>query len=264
MKIAQRAIAPIPSSFSTNLKLGKSFRPLTFLGMLLALALCAPGMARAASIVSGQTLGGTITLTGQTDTWTFAASAGQAIVVRVGNASTTNTSFVPKITLTTPVSTTQGTTFGAAAAEIAVTATNTGTFTVSISDSAGTHTGPYILSLALSGEAVTVSPGFQGGPMTNGNMHTGTVIEGGLEEWTFNATAGEAIVVRVGEITSTNSFTPWVRLYDPSGTRLGSSAGGFAAEIAVHATNSGTFVVVVGDDNGALSGSGNYRLTLAD
>jgi hypothetical protein len=36
-----------------------------------------------------------------------------------------------------------------------------------------------------------------------------------------------------------------------------------AGEVAVTATNSGTFIAVVGDGNGALSGSGDYRLTLA-
>src|SRR5205823_3820854 len=42
-----------------------------------------------------------------------------------------------------------------------------------------------------------------------------------------------------------------------------SSANSLAAEVAIRATNTGPFLVVVGDGNGALSGSGIYRLTLA-
>jgi hypothetical protein len=44
---------------------------------------------------------------------------------------------------------------------------------------------------------------------------------------------------------------------------LDSGFGAAAGEVSIRATNSGTFIVVIGDGNGGLSGSGDYRLTLA-
>ena len=229
--------------------------------LVLSLAILFPATGGAATISPGETLDGAISVAGETDSWTFTASAGDAIVVRVGDESTTT--FTPKIQLLSPTSVSLGSSAGAAAAEVAVTATNTGTFTIIVSDNSGTLTGPYRLSLAKTGSTIVVSPGDQGGPMTNGVMHTGTILTGDLDVWTFNANSGDAIAVRAGEITDTNTFYPWVRLYSPGGTLLSTSYGTAAAEVSTTAASSGTFIVVVSDGNGGLSGSGDYRLTLA-
>src|SRR5689334_5447086 len=92
--------------------------------------------------------------------------------------------------------------------------------------------------------------------MTNGVMHLGTINTGDLDLWTFNATVGDSIVVRMGESTDTITFLQWVGVYGPNGVLLGSSANTAAVEVTTRATNSGTFLVVVGDGNGAVSGSG--------
>ena len=206
---------------------------------------------------------GTIAPVGHSDSWTFSANTGDILVIRVGKISQTN-SFTPRIRLMNPLANQQAVASGAVAAEIAVTATNTGAFTVIVDDAVGTTaTGTYRLTLAQVPGAVFVAPGDEGGPMTNGVMHLGTVLPGDLDLWTFNANTGDSLVVRVGEITDTNTFTPWVRLYGPNGKLLDSGFGASAGEVAVTATNSGTFLVVVSDGNGALSGSGDYRLTLA-
>jgi hypothetical protein len=46
-------------------------------------------------IANGETLIGTIAPAGDSDSWTFSANAGDAIVVRVGEVA--NTAFTPKI-----------------------------------------------------------------------------------------------------------------------------------------------------------------------
>ena len=215
------------------------------------------------ALTNGWTHTGTIAPVGDSDTWTFSATAGDSIVIRVGKITQTNT-FTPRIRLFKPGAVQQAIASGSVAAEIAVTATNTGTFTVIVDDLVGTTaTGTYRLTLAKTGDPVVVSPGDHGGPMTNDVMHLGTIATGDLDVWTFSANSGDAIIVRVGEITATNSFTPWVRLYGPNGKLLDSGFGAFSGEVTVTATNSGTFLAVVGDGNGALSGSGDYRLTLA-
>lgn len=202
-------------------------------------------------------------LPGDLDLWTFNANAGDALVVRIGWITDTNT-FTPWIRLYGPGGALLGSGFGAFAGEVAVTATNSGTFLVVAGDGNGalSGSGDYRLTLVKTGDPVVISSGDDGGPMTNGVMHTGLIVTGDLDPWTFNATNGDAIIVRVGAITGTNTFTPWVRLYGPNGKLLDSGFGGLAGEVAVTATNTGTFIALVSDGNGALSGSGNYRLTL--
>lgn len=134
---------------------------------LLTITTLAPSIILAqGAIASGETLTGTITPAGETDSWTFSANTGDAIVVRVGETATT--AFSPKIQLLSPTSVLLGTSTSTVGAEIAVTATNSGTFSVIVSDNAGTQTGDYRLTVVRTGAPVVVSPGDEGGPLTNG------------------------------------------------------------------------------------------------
>src|SRR5262245_49393344 len=55
------------------------------------------------------------------------------------------------------------------------------------------------------------------GALTNGWTHTGAISSAGeSDSWTFSAASGDRIVIRVGEITQTNAFTPRIRLQNPS------------------------------------------------
>src|ERR1043166_5553952 len=81
------------------------------------------------------------------------------------------------------------------------TATSSGTFIVVAGDGNGSLSGSgnYRLTLARTGDPVVVTVGDEGGPMTNGVMHTGTILTGDLDVWTFTATSGDSLVVRIGE-----------------------------------------------------------------
>ena len=59
----------------------------------------------------------------------------------------------------------------------------------------------------------------------NGGIHTGEILRGDLDVWTFTATAGERIAVHIGQITETDDFRPWIRLWAPNGATLGSQSG---------------------------------------
>src|SRR5262249_8918001 len=110
----------------------------------------------------------------------------------------------------------------------------------------------------------TVSPGDQGGPLTNGAMHTGEIIQGDLDVWTFTATAGERIDVHIGELTdAAGNFTPWIRIWAPNGAQLGGNYGPDATALEVVANVTGTYLVLVGSYDSGYDGSGTYRLTLA-
>src|SRR5207247_2359270 len=91
---------------------------------------------------------------------------------------------------------------------------------------------------------------------------------GDLDMWSFTAAAGDAIIVRVGEVTDAGNFEPSVRLYSPSGGLLGSSAGDLAAEVTATAPANGTYTVVVDDwtlahSAASVGNTGTYRLHLA-
>src|SRR5262245_62386977 len=109
----------------------------------------------------------------------------------------------------------------------------------------------------------TVSPGDQGGPLTNGAIHTGEIVQGDLDVWTFNATAGERIAVHIGEITDTDDFRPWIRLWAPNGATLGDVAGTDATVIDdIVAPVTGTYLVLVASFDSGFDGTGTYRLTM--
>jgi len=211
-------------------------------------------------ITNGATNAGTLTV-GDLDSWTFNATQGDYIILAVGEV--TGTDFTPWIRLVSPNGTLIGNSWNSGAAQNAVTAPLTGTYLVIISsaDVGNDGFGTYNLTLAKGPGAVTVSPGDQGGPMTNGLMHTGTLFVGDLDTYTFSANQGDGIVLTAGEITGTD-FTPWVRLVAPNGSLLGNTWNTNAATMQVNAPITGTYTVVVSSADVGNDGFGDYRLTL--
>src|SRR5438445_505556 len=201
---------------------------------------------------------------GDLDAWTFTANAGDNVVVRMGET-TNNSGLVPWLRLYGPNGALLNNNFSSTAAEVTVRATNSGTFLILVSDgNAGVlGSGRYRLNLVKTGDPIIISAGDEGGPMTNGVMHTGTIDVGDLDPWTFAANAGDNIIVRVGETNSGSSLAPWVRLYGPNGVLVNDTFGSVAAEVFLKATNNGAFIVVAADATAGLVGSGPYRLTLA-
>jgi hypothetical protein len=111
---------------------------------------------------------------------------------------------------------------------------------------------------------ITISSGDEGGPLVNGATHTGTIQLGDLDVWTFTANAGERIAVHAGELTDTNDFRPWVRVWAPNGTVLADTAGVDAVAInGVVAPVAGTYLVLVASYDSGFDGIGTYRLTVA-
>jgi hypothetical protein len=205
-------------------------------------------------------------LQGDLDVWTFTATAGERIGIHIGQATETD-DFRPWIRLWAPNGATLGAAFGLDAAEVGdAIAPVTGTYLVLVAsaDSSVNGAGTYRLSLAKTTGPITMSPGDQGGPMVNGAMHTGEILQGDLDVWTFTATVGERIGVHVGEIAETDDFRPWIRVWAPNGATLGSAFGLGAAEVGdAVAPATGTYLVLVGSADSGVNGSGTYRLTLS-
>ena len=126
-------------------------------------------------------------------------------------------------------------------------------------------TGAYRLYFAQFPGAFGVGLGDEGGSMVAGADSLGTIQLGDLDQWRFTACKGEAINLQVNELTTTNAFNPWLRLYGPNGMLIGDSGVNSSlavAQVAVAATNGGTFTVIVTDSAfGGFDGTGTYRLS---
>ena len=179
------------------------------------------------SLVNGAMHLGVISAEGQVDTWTFDAVAGVRIAVHIGEIVDDN-DFRPWIRLESPTGAVLANVSGTDAAVVDdVVAPATGTYRVRVAsfDSGLDGTGTYRLTMTHTPGPITVSPGDEGGPLTNGATHTGAIVQGDVDVWTFTATAGERIAVHVGEITETDDFRPWMRLWAPNGRHFGRHGG---------------------------------------
>ncbi len=201
---------------------------------------------------------------GDLDTWTFTATQGELLVLAIGETSG-SANFTPWIRLFTPNGGLIGNDWGAAATQIAVNATSTGTYLVVVStnDAGFDDSGTYTLTMAQGNTAPSISPGDQGGSLTNGANHAGAISIGDLDIFTFTATQGDGLVLAVGEGVSATDFTPWIRLISPSGALLASSSSAAAAQLAVSAASTGTYQVVITTNDAGNDATGNYNLTLA-
>ena len=141
---------------------------------------------------------------------------------------------------------------------LAYAATNSGTFTLLVSSYYQGNSGTYALHLAQFPEAFVVPAGEEGGPMINGGSFSGTLALGDQDMWSFNANAGDNIVLRLGS----SGFQGNLNLYGPNGALL-KTAGGNSADwiLAYTATNSGTFTALV--SSYYQGNSGTYSLHLA-
>ena len=201
---------------------------------------------------------------GDLDTWTFTATAGDAIVLALGEVGA-DSAFQPWLRLKSPTGQSLGNASGVLATQFDVVATVTGTYTVVVStfDTGFDATGDYTLTLTRTAGPYTVTPGDEGGPMTNGSNYTGSIHVGDLDTYTFTAAAGDDIKLAIGEVGGNSAFQPWVRLKSPTGENLGNTSGVLAAQIDAQATVTGTYTVIVSTFDTGFDATGNYTLTLA-
>jgi hypothetical protein len=216
-------------------------------------------------LINGALMTGRIALSHEVDEWTFDATVGDRIAVHIAQI-VDNNDFRPRIQLISPTGATLADTSGIDATAInGVSASTRGTYRVLVSsyDSFLDGTGTYRLTMTHTPGPITVSQGDEGGPLTNGAMHLGTIIKGDLDTWTFTANAGDRIALHIGEITDNDDFRPWIRLWAPNGTILGDTSGFDAAALnGPVAPVTGTYLVLVASFDSGYDGSGTYRLTM--
>jgi hypothetical protein len=217
-------------------------------------------------LTNGGNHAGTIHV-GDLDPWTFTAAAGESVVVSIGETGAASP-LVPWIRVFGPTGAivTNGNNWGELAAQVQVTAPAAGTYTVVVSthDVGTDASGTYVLTAVRPRSALTVTAGDQGGPLTNGGNHAGTIHVGDLDGWTVTAAAGESIVVSIGETGAASALVPWIRVFGPTGAMVtnGNNWGELAAQVQVTAPATGTYTVVVSTHDVGTDASGTYVLTV--
>jgi hypothetical protein len=213
------------------------------------------------SMVNGGRYTGTI-LRGDLDEFTFVAHAGDALTLTASEVGT-NTSFSPRIRVHGPDGKELGNTWGDLWAETDITAPLSGTYNVLINRiDAADGVGSYMLTLAQAPGGFFVPVGRGGGSMLNGGRYSGTILRGDLDQYSFQAAAGDALTVTVSEVGTNTSFMPRIRVHGPDGKELGNTWGDLWAESDFTAPLAGTYTVLINRID-AADGMGSYLVTMA-
>jgi hypothetical protein len=210
-------------------------------------------------LVNGLMHTGTIDV-GDIDLWTVDAVAGDAIVVRMGET-TPGSTLQPWLRIFSPAGALLDNSFSTVGAEVAVTAPVSGQYIVVAADGSTGFggSGGYRLTLGKTGDPVTVSPGDEGGLLSNG-AHSGVIDVGDLDVWYILANVGDNLSITMTETVGGSSLQPWLRLYAPNGTLVGNSFAAATATINHTTTTSGTYLLLGGDAGTTFAGSGGYNL----
>lgn len=217
-------------------------------------------------LTSGATHAGRLAQAGQIDTWTFAANQGDYVAVSVGKGAASG-DFAPWVRLVGPGNVELTGNAGSEVAQVARTIPATGQYSVTVAsgDTRRIGTGDYRLSFVKAPGESTVSPGDEGGVLTNGGASTGRITLGDVDVWTFPASQGDYVILSLAEgapATVTSEFAPWLRVIDPSGDLLTNGASPAVQQYNAPARTTGTYTVIVASGDGGRNGVGDYRLTL--
>jgi PKD repeat protein len=212
------------------------------------------GVSASTPIGYGETITGTIISPGQTDSYTFTATAGDTIYARLH----TNWQNGPQIRLYAP----NGATIVISTynvdpwtADLTQTLPSTGSYTLLAEDNNGDATGTYGLYLQRTnapGHAVSIAFG-----ETKTDSITKPVQ---MNNYSFSAAGGDTIYTRL----HTNwQNGPQIRLYAPNGTMIAIptyNVDPWTADRTLTLTSTGSYTLLVGDNTG--DNTGTYGLSL--
>ena len=193
----------------------------------------------------GETITGSIDDVGKSVNYTFSASSGDAILIRMRRI--TATSFFPAIKLYSPFGIELSTDFDSTIAEITYLLPQNGEYLIVASDyydSTVSNYNIYLQRINNPGNATTMAFGT--------NYYGSIAMLGAADTYTFIANVGDMIIIRMGKISGTY-FESDLRLYSPTGTELISGS----KEISYALPQNGKYILIAHDSEGD---SGSYNL----
>jgi hypothetical protein len=208
------------------------------------------------ALTNGANHDGVIT-PGDMDMWTFHASSGEEIFLNVNKTDTST--LAPYLRVYSP----EGQPLSASAysaGDFRLTAPEGGRYTVLVSDGNLSSSGNYSLAFLRAGAEFVVAAGDEGGALLNGGKYAGMIGVGETDAWSFQAKAGEQLLIRASEPVD-SPFTPHLELFGPDGRRVAFYAGGPSSTSLEYLTKEpGRYVVTVRDRGITTSASGSYDL----
>lgn len=212
------------------------------------------------ALTSGQSLKATMGA-GDLDVYAFEAAVGDSF--RMSVAETRASDFRPKIRVFGPTGAWLRSDAGETAATVALTnLPESGRYYVVVGDEWGDgEDTPYNLSFVQLGSTVPAAKPGEGGEIFSGETLTGTLVDGDLDVFTFDAPrAGLSMIASLVPTAATvpSSFRPRVNLYTPAGL-LASFFEGPQLISGTFGPGKHTFVVHDGSGDGD---GGEYRLSL--
>ncbi|ALS98092.1 PPC domain-containing protein [Lacimicrobium alkaliphilum] len=220
-----------------------------------------PLSATADSLQNGGIVSGAISFVGEQDNWTFNANAGSQIFISVVDINDTSLSALA--TLSGPDGNTVSTGQGNRISKINVTASLSGTYTITIRDNnSGTDNdtgmGNYSVYLAI-------PPVAEHGSLVNGDYVQETIELGDIDTWSFDTSAGQVVQLSLTDVNNTD-LSAYLAVYAPDGSYVTHGQGNTVSKANFTAAQSGTYTVLVMDNNSGTvndTGTGDYRLYLA-
>jgi hypothetical protein len=202
--------------------------------------------ATSTAISPGQPLTGAISATHLTNTYSFSATAGEAVVI---SDTGTSGALVPWADLYSPAGTQVGS-FHFHGTSGSFPLATAGTYAIRVYDSNGTNTGSYAVGFSF-------AAGGSGTAITSGQPAGGTISAAAqIDTYTFYATASNAVLISA--VSTSGQLIAVADLYSPSGSQLGSANQGDSFSLQLPAT--GTYTILVYDRNG--TNTGNYDVGL--
>jgi hypothetical protein len=221
----------------------------------------APGGNEGGSLPNGGSVSGTIDL-GDLDSYSFAANAGDRVLLRVADAGTSE--LRPFVALYSPSGEAVIRTYGSAVAVISETIAASGTYTVVVEDTYGGGIGSGDLTGNYNLHFVRVPGANEHGRLSGSGLASGQIDLGDLDSYTFSGNAGDSISISVAP---TGELRPSVQLFGPSGNLLNSTYGTGVVTLTANLLQTGTYTVVIADIYGGGIGAGDrvggYQLSYA-
>lgn len=211
-----------------------------------------------AALNSGVTLEDSISAAGQVDTHTISMTAGQTLVVALGEND--GQALDPQVQLKNPSGTVLRTDSGEGGTFYTVTAAATGTYSLLVSDAGNNDTGNYQLTVYRSG--ITPGAGEEGGTSESGRRRAATVEAGDLDLWTLTISTDQLFSIAVTENVAGRSVDIGLLVFAPDGSLLTNktSETGVMYDVSRTASVSGTYTFVVYEPG--ANDSDRYGLSL--
>jgi len=204
-----------------------------------------PQKTNATPINFGETICASIDSAGEVDTYTFSASAGDSVLIRM---SASSGSLYPEIRLYGPDGNELAWAWDSRTAEVLWILPGDGQYTILAADHYGNYTGSYCIFVQrVNNPGNATAIGF--GQTISGSIDSAAKTD----TYTFSAGAGDSVLIRMSK--SSGSLYPEIRLYGPDGNELAWAWDSRTAEVLWILPSDGQYTVLTCDHYGNYTGS---------